>query len=243
MNVKKSGADESDKIVKLTKVVGTKSKEITDLKTENNSLKDLNQEKTKKKNEISSRETALEVKNTRLETQIENLIEAIGKSSNNVRHNRSETEDSSEANEKEETTAFERRASVKCRHNDKAICLRKEDCQYLHHKLVCFNFSKYGTCENEQTCPRRHPSGICNRWKRGVCDKEMECFYRHPLEEEASGPRKRTLSNQQMFQNDKNQRMSEQSPRKQEEHFLFQKMMDLEKKYQSLEEKGRERKK
>ena len=141
---------ESDKCVKLSKVVNTKSKEISEVKTENKSLKEKNDELTKKCNETSTKVTALEIKNTRLETQIEHLIEAVGK-----RDNSSQDEDF-------QPTATSRMDALspkmtKCRHNDKAICLRKETCHYIHHNLVCNAFSKYGRCEKEETCPKRHP--------------------------------------------------------------------------------------
>jgi FtsZ-binding cell division protein ZapB len=74
INSKTVKDDESDRCSKLTKVVSNKSKEITDLKAENKSLKERNQSILMKMNEASSTATALETKNTRLESQVENKI-------------------------------------------------------------------------------------------------------------------------------------------------------------------------
>ena len=177
-------------------------------------------------NELSSKVTALEVKNTRLETQVENLIETLGKGENKAAPKES----------------VDNNKSVKCRHNDKAICMRSETCQYIHSKFVCSIFSRFGECENEITCPKRHPTGICNKWRRGLCEKDMECFYRHPEGEEGSISRKRTLSNQINSQINKTPKTLENFQTNQEDHFLFQQMMDLEKKYQNLEETRKEKK-
>ena len=216
----------SDKFVKLSKVVSSKSKEITDLRNENKSLKEKCQDLTSKTNEVSQKVTALEIRNTRLDTQVENLIEALGKKDSKEKHEK--------PNDSKEASIKENPRQVKCRHNDKAICLRQETCQYVHNKYVCSNYSRFGSCEREEICPNRHPTGICNRWKRGVCEKDGECFYRHPLGEESSSSRKRTLSNQQMFQNNKTSKTDNETHKSQDDQFLFSKMMELEKKYQSL---------
>ena len=131
--------DEPDKCVKLTKVISTKSKEITELKVENKNLTEKNNTLTNKLNEVSSKVTALEVKNTRLENQVENLIEAIGKKDTR----RKPSEDINAPQKSPSTEAAPVQKSVKCKHNDKAICLRKESCQYIHYKLVCGEFSKF----------------------------------------------------------------------------------------------------
>ena len=107
----------------------------------------------------------------------------------------------------------------------------KVDTQVAHSKLVCSSFSKFAQCENEQTCPSRHPTGACIRWKKGVCNKNLECFYRHPEGEEGSEGRKRMLSGKQSPQANKSQNITE------EDHFLFQKVME-----KFLEEKKLEKK-
>ena len=173
--------DDSEKCVKLTKAINIKSKEVSELKAENNTLTDKNVEIIKQMNDAASKATASDIKNTRLETQVENLIEALGKNSNKADHSGTSESNEGLRNENQDVTA---KKNSKCKHNDKAICLRKESCQYIHSKLVCSKYSKFSKCENEETCPRRHPSGICNRWKRGLCDKDVECFYRHPDGEE-----------------------------------------------------------
>ena len=198
-NTNDEKGDDSEKCVKLTKAVSNKSKEVTELKNENKSLKEKNIDLNKQVNDISSKATAVEIKNTRLETQVENLIEALGKNCTKVRL--PETSESSKESIDEDLETNSTKKSIKCKHNDKAICLRKESCLYMHNKFVCGSYSKLSKCEKEEACPRRHPSGVCNRWKRGVCDKDLECFYRHPQGEEGSETRKRSLSGQQTLQN------------------------------------------
>ena len=227
--------DDSEKCVKLTKAVSNKSKEVTELKNENKSLKEKNIDLNKQVNDIFSKATAVEIKNTRLETQVENLIEALGKNCTKVRL--PETSESSKESIDEDLETNSTKKSIKCKHNDKAICLRKESCLYMHNKFVCGSYSKLSKCEKEEACPRRHPSGVCNRWKRGVCDKDLECFYRHPQGEEGSETRKRSLSGQQTLQNNKSQKLTEENQSKQEDHFLFQKMMEMAQKYQNSEGK------
>ena len=224
VNGKDDKSADTDKCVKLTKVVSNKSKEITELKNENKALKEKSEEYLKKMNDASSKATAFEIKNTRLENQVENLIEAVGKRDANK-----ECTESVEPQSRNVPESQVMQTTVKCRHNDKAICNRKETCQYTHSKLVCSSYSKFAQCENEQICPRRHPTGACNRWKKGVCNKDLECFYRHPEGEEATESRKRMLSGDQTPQTSKSQKMTE------EDHFLFQKMIEREKKAQSLE--------
>ena len=73
------------------------------------------------------------------------------------------------------------------------------------------------------------PVDIRIRWKKGVCNKNLECFYRHPEGEEGSEGRKRMLSGEQSPQANKSQNITE------EDHFLFQKLIEREKKYQSME--------
>ena len=89
---------------------------------------------------------------------------------------------------------------------------------------MCKSFIKIGYCENYDQCPLRHPEGICLHWRRGHCEKDSQCFYRHPDEElgtvqndESRTPdykRKRTLSNQNGST---------------ENHFLYQKVLELSK--------------
>ena len=225
--------DESDRCSKLTKVVSNKSKEITDLKAENKSLKERNQSILMKMNEASSSATALETKNTRLESQVENLISAFGstKSAHIEAAPKAPSNNVEEVENKSPTKLV-----TKCKHNDKAICTRKDTCQFVHNKTVCSPYSKHGVCENEISCMKRHPYGTCHRWKRGTCDKSLECFYRHPAEEEGSESRKRTLSDHSV-QSNKSQKIAEGNLKTQEEHFLFQKMME-----KFLEEKRLEKK-
>ena len=84
-------------------------------------------------NVLSSSATALEIKNTRLESQVENLIYAFGsnKSGKVGAASKSATND-----DEVETT----KSQTKCKHNDKAICTRKDTCQYVHNKTVCSSY-------------------------------------------------------------------------------------------------------
>ena len=218
MNTKNDNVkdNDSDKCSKLTKVVSNKSKEIAELKAENKLMKERSQEVQKKMNEMSSSVSTLAIKNTRLESQVENLINAFGNKSGSANN-----ATNSAKNDDEETTP---KHASKCKHNDKAICTRKETCQFSHSKAVCSSYSKFGVCEREESCTKRHPHGTCNRWKRGSCDKGFECFYRHPIDEEGSESRKRTLS-EQMLQSNKTLKTAE-NQKTNEEHFLFKRMME-----------------
>ena len=124
----------------------------------------------------------------------------------------------------------------KCKHNDKAICLKKDACQFVHNKTVCTSYSKHGECASEVTCMKRHPHGVCHRYKRGVCDRGTECFYRHPEGEECSEQRKRALSSEQVMINSKSQKLDKEEQKKQGDHFLLKKMMDIEKKLERKED-------
>ena len=90
------------------------------------------------------------------------------------------------------------------------------------------SYSKIGFCENQEECPKRHPVGVCLHWRRGYCDKEeASCFYRHPDDEfgvmkndgsrTPDMKRKRTLSGQNIAS----------SPKSSENHFLYQKVLDI----------------
>ena len=230
-NGKSSKEDDSEKCSKLTKVVSNKSKEVTELKTENKVMKERNEEMNKRMNEMSSKVTTLETRNTRLETQVENLIDAVGRN-----HTKSGKNESAPKSPSRDDSEMNTRPATKCKHNDKAICLRKDTCQFVHTKIVCSSFTKHGECSSQDTCMKRHPHGICNRWKRGVCDKDTDCFYRHPEGEEGSESRKRALSSEQMDQSNKSQKLNEENLKKQEDHFLFKKMMEIEKKLERKEE-------
>jgi predicted nucleic acid-binding Zn-ribbon protein len=108
--------------------VSNKSKEITDLKSENKSLKERNKSILMKMNEASSSATVLETKNTRLESQVENLISAFG-------HTKSahiEAASKAPINNMEEVV------------NKSAICTRKDTCQVFHSKTVCSSYIKTG---------------------------------------------------------------------------------------------------
>ena len=221
--------DESDKCVKLSKAISTKAKEVSEIKVENKNLREKNTVLTKQLNEVSSKATALEIKNTRLENQVENLIEAIGKKN----ETRKEPEEQNVPPKSPPSGAVPVQRSVKCRHNDKAICLRKDSCQFIHYKLLCDEYSKSGKCDQEETCQRRHPSPL---------EKRSLCFYRHPSGEEGSESRKRSLSGHQELQASKTQKTTEDTQNRQMEAFLLKKMMDLEQKVQSTEVKKPEKK-
>ena len=139
--------------------------------------------------DLSGKVSSLEVTNTRLESQVDNLIESLGKLKNE-RINSRPTEKETVGEEVPAFVPTGRRSDdqgyskeIKCKHNDRATCHRGENCFFLHSQVVCKMFSKYGECEDQEHCLKRHPVGFCSRWKRGRCDRNIEdCPFRHPVE-------------------------------------------------------------
>ena len=137
---------------------------------------------------------------------------------------------------------------VKCRHNDRAACNRGESCFFYHSKVVCRIFSRYGECENQDKCFKRHPVGICAKWRKGKCDKDLDCLYRHPVDLQESpsrshkspdradgrGTRKRRLSSQQE-ENCKSARLI--NSENNQDHFLVQKYKELQQQVDNIQMK------
>ena len=107
-------------------------------------------------------------------------------------------------------------------------------------------FSKYAECEDQDTCMKRHPNGICSKWKNGRCDRELECLFRHPVDvsqhpanirktpekHEDRAPRKRRLSSQQ---EDTNKSAKLTSSLENENRFLYEKYRQLEQKVDTFQ--------
>ena len=135
---------------------------------------------------------------------------------------------------------------VKCRHNDRSTCNRGESCHFFHSKTLCKIFSKYAECENQDTCMKRHPNGVCSKWKNGRWRRDLECIFRHPVDtsqppantrkspekHEDRVPRKRRLSSQQ---EDPNKSAKLASGIEHENRFLFQKYRELEQKVDTFQ--------
>jgi len=246
----KANKGDDTRVSKLSKVVGEKNEECRELMEENKKLKTSNEELQKQMNEISSKVSSLETSKKRLENQVDNLIEAVGKPSNkketvaNGRENK--VDEVIQPSGKRSSEEREQSKSVKCRHNDRGSCNRGESCHFFHSKTQCKMFSKFNECENQKTCMKRHPIGICSRWRKGRCDRDLECHFRHPVDafdsvsnnqksperKEEREPRKRRLSSQQ---EDPNKAAKLASKNEQENHFLLEKCKELQQQVDSFQ--------
>ena len=254
---KHSGND--DRISKMSKVVSNKNKENNELLEENKRVKKSNEELLKRLKDVSEKVSSLEVAKTRLESQVDHLIEAVGKkvvNNENVRTNAAvdERERTANVSEAEIIHPSGRKVeeqgkpkAIKCRHNDKGSCNRGENCFFFHSKSLCRIYSKYGECENQETCFKRHPVGICARWRKDRCDRDLDCLYRHPVDTHDALPNnqkspnrydekssmKRRLSNQQE-ENPKSARISSDDS---QNHFLVQQYKELKQQVDSIQTK------
>ena len=131
---KTSGNDDS-RVSKLSKAVNTKTKENKELADENIKLKKSNEELLKKFTDVSGKVSILETANTRLENQVDNLIEAVGKKNKDdpktkVGAGREKTNNESEKKQPSgrKSEDNEQSKTIKCRHNDKSSCNRGNTC-------------------------------------------------------------------------------------------------------------------
>ena len=53
-----------------------------------------------------------------------------------------------------------------CTFENKGKCRNRDDCDEVHPKGTCQNYSKLGSCPVAEGCKYRHPSGICWEWER-----------------------------------------------------------------------------
>ena len=96
---------------------------------------------------------------------------------------------------------------------------------------------------------KRHPVGICAKWRRGNCERDLDCFYRHPADisrastsgsqksperYDEEGPRKRKLSNHQE-ENRKSARLN--SSEENQNHFLVKQYQELKQQVENIQTK------
>ena len=211
--------EEEDRCSKLTNLLKNKTNETKKTNDEVKRVTATNKDMQEKLNKANSTIVTLETKTTRLEKQIEDLIDACGQKP--AETNRKVAFEAPNMNEKSKT---------KCMHNDKGKCRYCPSCNFEHSNIVCKSYSKVGFCENYDQCLLRHPVGVCLHWKRGRCEKDDAlCFYRHPDDEfgsvhENDGSKSPNFKRKRTFSN---QNISHSSNNSSENHFLYQKVLDL----------------
>ena len=108
------------------------------------------------------------VKPTPKVTESERVRENVSKESENTR--------------KEMETPTQKK-NIKCRYEDRGLCNAKENCEFIHPKYICRQFSYQGRCNRRSRCQYRHPTSHCFEWERkGNCSRGDRCKFRHPSE-------------------------------------------------------------
>ena len=211
---------DTEKCSKLTTLLKNQKGDTKKANEEVKRLTTSNKELQEKLNKVNNTNAVLETKTTRLEKQVEDLIETCGAVE--------------KAPEKSRRVSFEAsktvdKAKTKCMFNDRGRC-KNASCEFIHSNVVCKSFSKTAFCDNHDKCPMRHPEGVCLHWRRGRCEKESFCFYRHPEDElgimKNDGSRTPDPKRKRTFSNHNN---STSPDRSSENHFLYQKVLELEK--------------
>ena len=215
--------DDTDKCSKLTGLLKTQKADTKKATDEVKKVNIANKELQTKLNKANNENASLVAKTTRLEKQVDDLIETCGQKLTDV--NRRVSFENQKSIEK---TVDKSQSQVKCFHNDKGRCRNGDECGFAHSNVVCKSFSKLAFCENQEQCPLRHPTGICMYWRGGQCEKEFMCFYRHPEDEFGSmkndGQRTPDLKRRRTFSN---QNISCSPDRSSENNFVYQKVLEL----------------
>ena len=158
----------------LTNLLKSRTMEMKKIEKEKESLKKSLSESNSKLKEASDRVTKAETKSIRLETEVDNLIEILGKKDQVPKGG-----NATEVNEEEVQVFQPDGSSKRCSFNNKAMC-RNNTCRFVHSDVVCKSYSLSGKCDQGIQCPGRHPTGVCNRWKYGNCQLKIEvCQFRH----------------------------------------------------------------
>ena len=155
-----------DKCTKLTNLLKNKNLEAKKANDEAKKLTKTNKVLQDNLKKANNNIVSLEAKATRLEKQVEDLIDTFGQAPSEVANGKKVSFVNKE-------TA---KSSKKCSFNDKGRCREGPDCHYQHSNVVCKSFSKHGSCDNYDDCLLRHPTGICLHWKKGHCNKDDMCF-------------------------------------------------------------------
>ena len=158
----------------LTNLLKTRTAELKRLEKEKeNNVKNMTEVQAKLK-EINDKLNKAENKNTRLETEVDNLIEILDKKDQTNKEIPQKEKD-------DERQIFHMDGNNKrCSFNNRSIC-RNNPCRFIHSNFVCKSYSSYGKCDQGVDCPGRHPTGVCNKWRSNNCSLEAEvCQFRHP---------------------------------------------------------------
>ena len=122
---------EDDKVSKLTNILKNKNVETKKANDEVKRLTAANKEIQEKLNIVNNTKVVLEAKTTRLEKQVEDLIETCGQTKEDVGKKVSF-----------DTTRRQENTQIKCMNNDKGRCRYGSNCHYEHSEVVCKSVSK-----------------------------------------------------------------------------------------------------
>jgi hypothetical protein len=213
----------------------TRTAELKRLEKEKeNNVKNMTESQSKLK-EINDKLNKAENKNTRLETEVDNLIEIHGK--------KEQTNKEIPQREKEDERQIVRMDGnqKRCSYNNRSIC-RNNPCRFIHSNFVCKSFSSYGKCDQGVECPGRHPTGVCNKWRSSNCHLEAEaCQFRHPEVLTPSGrdgenKRKRSTETSPTFKA-KNTKPNDSDEDSRRNDFLCKSISELHRKIDAYEKK------
>ena len=228
-------ANENPNNLILTNLLKTRTVEMRKIEKEKENLKKNLSETDSKLKEANDKVTKTEIKNTRLENEVNNMIEILGKKDSSVGN-----KPPSETREKEAQLYRPDGNPKRCSFNNKTIC-KNDTCSFVHSNFVCTTYSQFGKCDQGNQCPGKHPSGICNRWRDGNCHlKTEDCQFRHPeviTNENKEGEHKRKRSSESPFTSKaKNTKMDGRNENSRND-FLCESISNLHRKMDAYERK------
>jgi hypothetical protein len=142
----------------LTNLLKTRTAEMKRTEKEKENLQKTLTESNSQLKEANDKVIKAESINTRLETEVNNLIEILGKRDQDSRSKPNPVE------QLQDVQFFQMDGNPKrCSFNNRAIC-RNNACRFAHSEIVCKSYSSFGKCDQGNQCPGRHPTGICNKW-------------------------------------------------------------------------------
>ena len=220
----------------LTNLLKTRTAEMKRIEKEKEKIQKKLDESESKLKETNIKLTKVENTNIRLESEVDNLVEILGKK---VPVKPNQTRESDE----ERVQVFQMDGKPKrCSFNNKAIC-RNNNCSFAHSNFVCKPFSQYGVCDQGIQCPGRHPTGVCHKWRNGGCHMTTEaCHFRHP-EDDANSDRENEQKRKRSEESHstsrpKNARVELDESRN---DFLCKSLSDLHRKIDAYEKKEKEK--
>ena len=171
-----------------------------------------------------------ETKNKRLENEIDNLVEILGR---NDQPNPEQDNDKETERKRSQMDGNQKR----CSFNDRAMC-RNSNCRFIHSEFTCKSYSVRGMCDQGSHCQGRHPSGVCNRWRNRNCNLRAEdCPFKHS-EDQNEQKRKRSFESPNM-NNPKNPKVDNFNADVRNS-FLCESLSDLHRKMDAFEKKEKE---